>query len=342
MPAQASSGNVANPQNTFGQNMPSSVNPPPPALPPVVQAVSVPGQAGVLPFVGLSSAPNYPANLSMGQPGMQSTPTMPQAQGPGPVTAEAFQQPLQILQALQAQGVPQDQWATVLSFLISSGAGQAPNASFQPQQPNWPQNGGYGPRDEPSRDRNGYNDQYMRSPPGRHRNRSRSRSPAAWDRRRDATPPRRRDSPVYGDYDGDVAGRNNGRGNFGRQNRGKGAGNDYRQRSPNPDRFRRSASPRRPEDVLPGPGPKWMEFDRTIAEGNIKGKSWRCRGEQETSSSYKLQYSAGLYLLVELRKLSSVAGFEGFEVLTIGVALPTTFCAGFSRLSALSKPALSM
>ena len=277
MPPQPSSNNVTTSQNTFGQNMPPSVNPPPPSLPPVVQAVSVPGPAGVLPFAGLSSAaPNYPANLSMGQSSMPSAPMMPQTQGPGPVTPDAFQQPLQILQALQAQGVPQDQWATVLSFLMSSGAVPAPNTNFPPQQPpTWQQNGAYNnaPREEPSRDRNGFNDPYMRSPPGRVRNRSRSRSPAGWDRRRDATPPRRRDSPVYGDYDGDGSGRNNNRGNYGRQNRGNGAGNDYRQRSPTQDRFHRSASPRRPDNGLPVPGPKWMEFDKTMAEGTIKGES---------------------------------------------------------------------
>lgn len=292
IPPQASSSNVTNPQNTFGQNMPSSVNPPPPSLPPVVQAVSVPGPTGVLPFAGLSSAPNYAANLPMGQSSVQSAPMMPQAQGTGLVTPEAYQQPLQILQALQAQGVPQDQWATVLSVLMTSGAAQAPATNFPPQQPIWQQNAAYAPpRDEPSRDRNGYNDQYMRSPPGRLRNRSRSRSPASWDRRRDVTPPRRRESPVYGDYEGDGSGRNNGRGNYGRQSRGNGSGNDYRQRSPTQDRFRRSASPRRSDNALPVPGPKWMEFDRTMAEGTIKGKSWPCRDESGKRSSSRIAYT---------------------------------------------------
>lgn len=317
MPPQASSGNVTNPpQNTFGQNMPSSVNPPPSSsLPPVVQPVSVPGATGVSPFAGLSNAPNYPANLPMGQSNMQSAPPPPmiaQAPGPGLVTPEAFQQPLQILQALHAQGVPQDQWATVLSVLMSSGAAQAPNPNFPPQQPSWQQpNGTYAPREDASRDRNGYNNQFMRSPPGRHRNRSRSRSPAAWDRRREVTPPRRRDSPVYGDYDGDGSGRNNnGRGNFGRSNRGNGANNDYRQRSPTQDRFRRSASPRRPDSVLPPPGPKWMEFDRTMAEGTIKGKSYSRQnnlGRTFSAHSMHMQFSAELYSLEELRKSSAVA-----------------------------------
>lgn len=276
---QANSNHVTNPQNAFLQNMSSSVNPAP-SVPPVTQAVSVPGVAnGIMSFAGLSSAPNFPQNLpnvQSGQSNMQATPVVSQVNGP--VTQDSLQQQLQILQALQAQGVPQDQWATVLSVLMSSGAAQVPNNNFQPQ-PNWQQAGGYAAagRDEASRDRNGYNDQYMRSPSGRYRNRSRSRSPSSWDRRRDATPPRRRDSPVYGEYDGDPSGRNSGRGNYSRQGRGKGAGNDYRQRSPTQDRFRRSPSPRRQgqgqgqETVLPPPGPKWMEYDSSLADGTIKG-----------------------------------------------------------------------
>lgn len=278
---QASSNNVTNLQNAFPQNMSSSVNPAP-SVPPVAQAVSVPGGTnGVLSFAGLSNVPNFPQNLPNGQSGqsnMQATPVMPQ--GNGPVTPESLQQQLQILQALQAQGVPQEQWANVLSVLMLSGAAaQVPNTNYQ-SQPTWPpqqqqqqQSGGYAGRDEASRDRNGYNDQYIRSPSGRYRNRSRSRSPSNWDRRRDTTPPRRRDSPVYGEYDGDPSGRNNGRGTYPRQGRGKGASNDYRQRSPPPDRFRRSPSPRRPgqETTLPAPGPKWMEYDPTLTNGNIKG-----------------------------------------------------------------------
>ncbi|MCJ1268353.1 hypothetical protein MMC22_008241 [Lobaria immixta] len=287
LPSQASSNNVTSSQNAFAPNMSSSVNPAL-SVPPVSQAVSVPGAAnGVLSFAGLSNTtptPNFPhaQNVPNGQSNMQSAPMLPPSGGP---TSEALQQQLQILQALQAQGVPQDQWATVLSVLIStSGAAAAPNTNFQ-AQPNWQQNnGGYagtgagagvgavaGGRDDPSRDRNGFNDQYVRSPSGRHRNpRSRSRSPPGWDRRRDASPPRRRDSPVYGEYDGDPSGRNSGRGSHGRQGRGRGAGNDYRQRSPPPDRFRRSASPRHHEVSLPTPGPKWVEYDRSLSEGTIK------------------------------------------------------------------------
>ena len=271
MPSQASSNHVSNLQNFVPQNMPSSVNQAP-AVPPVAQAVSVPGAAnGVLSSAGPSSVPNFPPNLFNGQANMQPNPVMPQ--GGAPVTPEMLQQQLQIIQALQAQGVPQDQWAAVLAVLMSSQAGAAPpNPSNFAPQPSWQQpNGSYG-RDEPSRDHIGYNDQYTRSPSGRYRNpRSRSRSPQGWDRRREPTPPRRRDSPVYGEYGGDSSNRN-GRGNYGRQGRGRGAGNEHRQRSPLPDRFRRSDSPRRQEQTLPPPGPKWIEYDRSLGEGHIKGK----------------------------------------------------------------------
>lgn len=291
IPALPSSNNVTNSQSAFPPPMSSSVNPAL-SVPPAPQAVSVPGAAnGVLSFAGMSNVPNYPPTLPNGQANIiQAAPVLPQGGGP---TAESLQQQLQILQALQAQGVPQDQWAAVLSVLISSGAAAAPNPNFQ-APPSWPRNsqnsGGYpaaaataavavggGGRDDPSRDRNGYNDQYVRSPSGRHRNpRSRSRSPAGWDRRRDASPPRRRDSPVYGEYDGDPSGRNGGRGSYGRPGRGRGQGAEYRQRSPAPDRFRRSASPNRQDTALPPPGPKWIEHDPTLKENHIKGKRSYC------------------------------------------------------------------
>lgn len=289
LPSQPSSNNVTNSQNAFAPNMSSSVNPAL-SVPPV--AVSVPGAAnGVLSFAGLSNTPNFPQAQPVpnGQSNMQSAPMLPPNTGP---TSEALQQQLQILQALQAQGVPQDQWATVLSVLLSTSGAAAPIPNTFQAQPNWQPNNAYagtgagvgvgavagaGGRDDPSRDRNGFNDQYVRSPSGRHRNpRSRSRSPSGWDRRRDASPPRRRDSPVYGEYDGDPSGRNSGRGSHGRQGRGRGAGNDYRQRSPPPDRFRRSASPRHHEVSLPTPGPKWVEYDRSLSEGTIKGKHQSC------------------------------------------------------------------
>ena len=235
------------------QQMPSSVNPAP-----VPQAVNVPGAVNSAnPFAGMmSSVPNFAQNMgqnmSSGQ-NMQANPMMP-----ANTTPAALQTQVQLLQMLQAQGVPQDQWAPLLQVLMSAGAaGGAPNAVAQPS---WPQSGAYG---DASRDRNGYNESYnVRSPTGRYRDqRSRSRSPGGYGRRRDS-PPRRRDSPIYGEYGRD------GRGGSRRQGGGR---SEYRQRSPQ-DRYRRSDSPRRHEQTLPPPGPKRIDFDHSLPPNHIKGR----------------------------------------------------------------------
>ena len=269
MPAQASTSNVTNLQNQFPQNMPAPVNQAP-SVPPVSQGVGVHGANTATAYGGMSSAPgSYPPRASNGQSNMQVPPGMPgmpglplQGSGPPAMTPE-IQKQLQILQALQAQGVPQDQWANVLSVIMAGGAGAAPPNQNGAPQPGWQQAGGYGGQ---SRDRNAFNPQNIPSPSGRYRNpRSRSRSPAAWDRRGNGSPPRRRDSPVYGDYRRD--GRDNDRDGYGR---GRG-GNNFRQRSPN--RRRRSPSPRRGsnEPGLPPPGPKMVEHDPSLRQGMIKG-----------------------------------------------------------------------
>lgn len=253
MPSHTNPSNVPNYQNAFVQNMPSSVNSAS-SVPPA-QAVNVPGVAnGANPFAGLmSSVPNFGQNMA--QANMQTNPMMSQAQG---TTPAALQQQVQLLQMLQAQGVPQDQLAPLLAVLMQAGGagGAAQPAGF----------GGYG-RDDLSRDRNGYNDPYsMRSPSGRYRDhRTRSRSPGGYGRRRDASPARRRDSPVYGDYGRDGRGR-------GGSGRGGGGRSDYRQRSPD-NRYRRSDSPRRQEQqALPPPGPKHIEYDSSLPANTIKGK----------------------------------------------------------------------
>ncbi|KAL8755479.1 MAG: hypothetical protein Q9184_004787 [Pyrenodesmia sp. 2 TL-2023] len=266
--SQNSTSNVTNSQNPFSQNIPAPVNQAL-SVPPVSQAVGVPGANAASPYAALSNGPgSFPPNHSGGQANMQFPPAMPpHANGAQTMTPE-IQQQLQILQALQAQGVPQDQWANVLSVLMAGGAGAgagagAPNVNAAPQQ-GWPQNGGGGYGDQ-SRDRNGLRNQSMQSPSGRFRDaRSRSRSPSAWDRRGNASPPRRRDSPVYGEYGRDA--RNNERAGYGRSDRGR--GNAYRQRSP--DRQRRSPSPRRLGNDLPPPGPKFVDFDPNLRQGMIK------------------------------------------------------------------------
>lgn len=207
-------------------------------------------------FGGMSSLANFAQQgMPNGQQGsMQANPMGPT--GPSP---QVLQQQVQIIQMLQAQGVPQDQWATVLAVMMSTGAvgGVATNNAAQP----YGQDQGYGGND-PSRDRSGYNDYNQRSPSGRYRNRSRSRSPGHG-YRRESSPPRRRDSPSYGAYGRDGRGRGGG---AGQQPSG---GREYRQRSP--DRSQRSDSPRRRYQGLPPPGPRSIEYDRMLPPNHIKG-----------------------------------------------------------------------
>lgn len=269
-PSQPSSSNVPNPQNAFSQSMPSFVSTAS-TVPSATQAVNYPGPAnGANALAGfMSSVPNFGQNMQSmananAQNNMQANPMMPQ-QNPNQAL---LQQQVQLLQALQAQGVPQDQWAPLLAVLMNAGGVGA--AQPAPQQ-----NGGYG-RDDSSRDRNGYNDPYsLRSPSGRYRDRSRSRSPGGY-RRRDASPPRRRDSPVYGSY---------GRGDSRRQG-GAGRGNEYRQRSPQ-DRYSRSDSPPRNGQTLPPPGPKFIQHDNSLPPNHIKGES--CLQIPPSSSQYTHQ-----------------------------------------------------
>ncbi|KAL8693089.1 MAG: hypothetical protein Q9218_002013 [Villophora microphyllina] len=260
MPNQTSSGNVTNLQNSFPHSMSAPVN----QAPSIPQAVGISGANAAAPFAGQSRASgNFPPN---GQSNTQLPPALPFPGNGAPVMTPEVQKQLQILQALQAQGIPQDQWANILSAVMAGGAGAAaPNQNAAPQ-PGWQQpGGGYG---DQSRDRNGFQEQSMQSPAGRYRNpRSRSRSPSAWDRRGNASPPHRRDSPVYGEYGRGA--RDNDRGGYGRSDRGRG-GNAYRQRSPNGRH--RSPSPRRGsnEPGLPPPGPKMVEFDPSLRQGMIK------------------------------------------------------------------------
>ncbi|OKL57222.1 hypothetical protein UA08_07679 [Talaromyces atroroseus] len=226
------------------------------------------------PFAALGNlaAPNAMLPAPNTLPGAQPNPlaaVLPQAAAagsqpaPASLTPDVFQQ-VQLLQLLAAQGIPQDQWATALQILslsnnANAAAGGLPNLNPAQGAFNLPDMGGqqgwpgHGDRDA-DRDRGRERD-YMRSPPGQYRRRSGS---PGWDRRREGSPPRRRDSPVYGEYLGDSPGRRGGR-----------RGNDYRQRSP-PGRRRRTPSPPRKDPSLPPPGPKLVEWDYSIGQGNIK------------------------------------------------------------------------
>ncbi|KAL4812829.1 hypothetical protein BDW67DRAFT_169411 [Aspergillus spinulosporus] len=286
-------------QNTAAPAAPAaaaSVNPlsalsqqttvPQPASSSVDQALqSQVSTAGVNPYAAVANPfaalGNLAQNPALVQPQSQShTPTpltvaqnplaalLPQATAqpaqPPTMAPDALQQQLQLLQMLAAQGIPQEQWATALQILTLSNpaalsnlnSGQAPGFSLPGQNANsW---GGHTEQSRDFGDRERDRD-YMRSPPGGYRRRSRS---PGWDRRRDVSPPRRRDSPVYGEYHGDSPGRR------GADPRGR-RGNDYRQRSP-VGRRRRSPSPARKDPTLPPPGPKFIEWDYSIGQGNIK------------------------------------------------------------------------
>ena len=191
-------------------------------------------------------------------------PMVPQSNQSLPGADSALQQQLQILAALKAQGIPEQQWPALLSVLMASqnnggGSVAAAAAAAIPQQ----QNNLYGGQNGASRDSSGF-DQYVRSPPGRYRRDSRSRSPLR-DRQRNVSPSGRRGSPVYGDYGGDRGGDERGR-------RGRG-GRGNRQRSP--DRHRRSPSPNQAQNQNQGSGPKverLIEFDPSMGAGMIRGE----------------------------------------------------------------------
>ena len=162
-----------------------------------------------------------------------------QAQGQAPGAAppgQDSQAQFQILQALAAQGIPPDQWATALQLLNLQG-GQSGLPFPAAQASNWSGQNGASSRDR---------DAYTRSPPSQYRRRSRS---PGFDRRRDPSPRRRRDSPGVDQY---------------RDNR---RGNDYRQRSP---RRRRSPTPPKADPSLPPPGPRNIQWDRSMPSGSIK------------------------------------------------------------------------
>ena len=240
LPGQASLNNMLGAQN--GNQ----------ALPPNVNGLSANGQPvnplGTM-FAGMSNgaqqtqspAPPLPYATFLPQP---QAPVLPQAAPVAAPGSDAQAQQIQLLSILAAQGVPPDQWATALQLL-----------NMQTAQP---QNGVTGipfPAPPPTNAWPGQNsssrDAFTRSPPSQYRRRSRS---PGWDRRRDQSPRRRRDSPVYGDQ------RNGG-------DRDGDRGNAYRRRSPP----RRRGSPSPPKDqTLPPPGPKNIEWDRSMPPGCIK------------------------------------------------------------------------
>lgn len=259
-----SSYNVSNAQNTpapqvaaLNQSLPF---PPPP--------VNVPAAAATFAsqFQGMS---NGAQNLSSNQTNPFAA--MPVVPPPPTHLDPTMQQQLLLVKALLDSGVAPDQVPKIMAAMGNGppmpfpGGLPPPPPQFAAQ--NQIQNGqnGWVAKPEESRDHNGYQDDPMRSPPGRFRRRSRSRSPQGWNAR--DSPARRRDEPAF-DYERDSPpGRNRGE-ERGRAGRG-GRQNDYRQRSP--PRRAKSPSPPKPNGNVNGAGKKWIGHDDTIGQGKIKG-----------------------------------------------------------------------
>lgn len=196
--------------------------------------------------------------------GMPPQPPQPAPGMPG-VDPNMMKQ-LAILQQLKAMNVPQEQWATLLPFMMSQAMPPQPGAAAAMPMPNT--QGQFPPMQyggvQADQSRDGY--ETIRSPGGRERRRS--RSPGYG--RRDESPPRRRDSPTYGRYGEEQrdAGRRGGR------ERERGG----RNRNRSPDRFRRSPSPRRQASAPTGSGndtdwgyiPRNMSIDPTLPKDSIR------------------------------------------------------------------------
>ena len=154
------------------------------------------------------------------------------AQVPAPPQDPVLQQQILILQTLQAQGIPQSEWPRILAAITST-----PNMTAGPP--------GFPPVQSGAQGQNGRGYESIRSPNGNNyndrRSRSRSRSPRGY---RDNDHDRRR-SPDRNDRGG-------------RRRGGRG----QRNYSPSPQRYN--------DRILPPPGPKWVDIDRSIPKNHIK------------------------------------------------------------------------
>jgi protein NRD1 len=304
--APAASAAPAAPANPLGAFAPAAAAADPAAQAPAMNPYGANPVAN--PFAGMAGMAQNPA---LQPPSQNGTPNpmaaanplagmLPQAAQPG-LDPAAMAAQLQVLQMLASQGIPQDQWGTALQIFSSVGAnGMAgmPGMPGMPPMPGFPQmqgqnSGAWGGRPD-SQNMDDRGREYPRSPPTGYRRRSRS---PGWDRRRTASPPRRRESPVYGEYHGDSPGRRGGDPRDARGRRG-----EYRQRSPPGARGgrRRSPSPPRNKDPnLPPPGPKFIEWDYSIGQGMIKVLSRTLFVGGVTSSESHLRSLFGQFGIVQ-------------------------------------------
>ncbi|KAI9807522.1 MAG: hypothetical protein M1825_005462 [Sarcosagium campestre] len=291
-PSQAPTAIVPNAHGPIPQQVSSAVNQAP-AYPPHTEPVNLPlgghnfanayGQLGVNGNAAQSTPVPAPAPAQAPNPLAGLAAAVPQVNAGVPT--DALQQQLALIQLLIQQGIPQEQWGPVIAALGGQGgAANNPGAAAASVMGNtgfnglgaagapggasaWPQSGARnawdGRNDPQSRDRQGMSD---RDQQGQFQRRDRSRSPG-WGR--NSPPPRKRDSPIYGEYNGGSPGRGSSRDAFDRRGRARGGrggrGNEYRQRSP--------VAGRRSPDAyaLPPPGARFIEFDSSIGKESIKG-----------------------------------------------------------------------
>ncbi|CAG8192590.1 unnamed protein product [Penicillium salamii] len=305
----AKNNNAAPAASAPAQPNPMSAFPPAapaPAADPTAQAAAMNpygANPAAMPFAGMASmAQNLPPSQN-GTPNPLAAANplaamLPQAAQPAVPDPTAMAAQLQVLQMLASQGIPQDQWGTALQIFSSVGNNGMGGMPPMPGMPGFPpmqgQNAnGWGRPDSQNMDDRGR--EYPRSPPTGYRRRSRS---PGWDRRRTASPPpRRRESPVYGEYHGDSPGRRGGDPRDARGRRG-----EYRQRSPPGARGgrRRPPSPSRNKDPnLPPPGPKFIEWDYSIGQGMIKVLSRTLFVGGVTSSESHLRQLFGQFGIVQ-------------------------------------------
>jgi len=259
---QASSYNISSAQNNVAQQAS--------ALPPNLPFLAFPPPVNVPAAVTFAPQSQGSTNGAQNFASNQTNPFAAAQSVAQPVAPPAGLDPQQwiLIKALADQGLTPDKIAGVISQMAIQGQGPPmlgaggipPPPQFAAQNQNHNAQNSWGARPEESRDRNGYHEA-VRSPPGQHRRRSRSRSPArAWNAR-DSPASRRRDEQNF-DYERDSPGRNRGDD----RGRGRGRGNDYRQRSP-PRRGRSPSPPPRAN----GGGNKWVDYDNSIGSGKIKG-----------------------------------------------------------------------
>lgn len=237
----------APPQQTYGHpyQAPAPVNPPAPVAPqqqnflPYHQAPTPVQQA---PPQAASAQNPLNALASFLPPHVMNNPTV-------------LNQVLSLLQGLQQEGIPQEQWGAVVVALFP--APQDNNASV-PTPTSW----GATTQDNYSQRTDSYAGFRDRS---RERDRRRSRSPEF----RGQKAANRRASPVYGTYDASIAntGDDHQPQHFSeKRGRGRGGRNNYRQRSPPPNRSTHHDMP----NVSHGTGPKWTDIDPSLPAGHIK------------------------------------------------------------------------